>query len=89
MAQRPALDQARETRRAVRSRSAVDIRATAVWPRFDPLVLSRCHGDAGCLARTIARRRTTMSAEDVLRILTGTDECPLAGARVSERHPRG
>jgi hypothetical protein len=41
-----------------------------VWPRLDPRLLARCQGDAGCLARSIARHRTTLGEEQVMRILT-------------------
>jgi hypothetical protein len=57
-----------------RVRPAAEIRALAVWPRLDRRILDRCRGEPGCLARAIARHRTTMSAEQVIRILTGAEE---------------
>lgn len=69
--QYPALHLIRERRRQRRERSAAEIRAMAVWPRLDPMILYRCQGDADRLARAIARHRTTMSVAQVRRILTG------------------
>jgi hypothetical protein len=64
----------RETARGRRLRPAAEIRALAVWPRLDPRMLYRCHGEPACLGRAIARHRTTMSVEQVIRILTGAEE---------------
>ena len=73
IARRPAMHLLPERRRARRPRSAAEIRAMAVWPRLDRRVLARCQGETTCLARAIARHRTTMSVEHVIRILTGAD----------------
>lgn len=60
--------------RGPRVRPIAEIRALAVWPRLDRRILYRCRGDAGCLARAIARHRTTLSVEHVIRILTGGED---------------
>ncbi|MDP9482987.1 MAG: hypothetical protein M3P84_07170 [Chloroflexota bacterium] len=57
-----------------RVQPAAEIRALAVWPRLDRRILYRCRGEPGCLARAIARHRTTLSVEHVIRILTGAEE---------------
>jgi hypothetical protein len=57
-----------------RIQPAAEIRALAVWPRLDRRILYRCRGEPACLARAIARHRTTLSVEDVIRILTGPEE---------------
>jgi hypothetical protein len=63
----------REAAHGRRPRPAAEIRALAVWPRLDPRMLYRCRGEPTCLGRAIARHRTTMSVEQVIRILTGAE----------------
>ena len=61
------------TGRGRRIQPATEIRALAVWPRLDRRILYRCRGEPECLGRVIARHRTTLSVEQVIRILTGPE----------------
>ena len=58
-----------------RERTLAELRALAVWPRLDQRILAYARGDAVRLARAIARQRTTMTEEQVRRLLAkGEDE---------------
>ncbi len=54
-----------------RQPSPVDRRALALWPRLDRRTLTRCRGDAGRIARHVARR-TNLPLETIVGMLDGT-----------------
>jgi hypothetical protein len=54
------------------SESPLAARARALWPRLERSSLSRCGGDAHCIAARVSRR-TSLPQEAILRLLTGED----------------
>jgi hypothetical protein len=48
-------------------------RALAMWPRLDRRALTRCNGDAACIARLVSKR-TALPAQSIRALLLGHAE---------------